>query len=175
MRDMRKWMNADFISALDLIRDDGSGYKTLDVVIDKILDPAPVQCGPKREVLAVARFKTARKGMILRDSHMKNLIKLLGPDADKMAGKTVRLWVETDVKAFGDIFDCVRFKAVTGNGRSLMPTWRNPDDDPDEALSPDDESAQIQRVLEDRSAQEDNDAELARQQFTGKDQMEIAR
>ncbi len=127
MRDMRKWLNAEFISALDLLKDDGSGYKSLDVVIARVHSPAMVQCGPKKEKLAVLSFQKAQKRMILRDSHMKGLIKILGPDADKMKGKKVRLWVEEDVKAFGDVFDCVRFKAAPGNGRrSLMPSHQDP-------------------------------------------------
>lgn len=144
MRDMRKWLNSEFVSALDLMKDDGSGYKTLDVVIAKVHSPAIVQCGPKKEKLAVLSFQKAQKRMILRDAHMKGLIKILGPDADKMKGKKVRLWVEEDVKAFGDVFDCIRFKAAPGNGRrSLMPSHQDPKADdvskspPESDLPPD--------------------------------------
>lgn len=118
MRDMRKWMNSQYISAMDLLTDDGSSYRSFEVEIERIDDPRPIKLGPKTDTLGVARFKGTKKGLILRNVHMRALVKTLGPDVDAMTGKRVTLYVEEDVRAFGEVMDCIRVgKARNGYRR----------------------------------------------------------
>jgi hypothetical protein len=118
MRDMRKWMNSNYISAMDLLTDDGNSYRSFEVEIERIDDPRPIQLGPKTESLGVARFRGTKKGLILRNVHMRALVKTLGPDVDAMTGRRITLYVEEGVRAFGDVMDCVRVgKARNGSLR----------------------------------------------------------
>lgn len=126
--DMRTWFNPRHISALDLATEQGSVYTETTVTIDRIVPPQEVQCGPKKEMLAQAVFKGKKKKMLLRESHMKSLIRLFGYNIQKMSGKRVTLWVETGVKAFGKEGDFIRIRAAQGTGRSLMPSLQAPMD-----------------------------------------------
>ena len=124
--DMRTWFNSDHISAMDLATEQAGKYTSTTVTIERIIPPSMVQCGPKKEMLPQAQFKGKKKKMLLRESHMKSLIRLFGFNVERMAGKRVELYVEAHVQAFGKDFDCIRFRAASGNGRSLIPDHPGP-------------------------------------------------
>lgn len=169
--DMRTWMNTRHISAMDLATEQGGQYTSTTVTIEKIFPPSEVQCGPKKEKLAQAKFKGKRKKMLLRDSHMKSLIGLFGYNIQKMAGKRVTLWVECDVNAFGKKGDFIRVRAAIGNGNSLLPISA-PKSLPDSDLRAEVDVAD-QQLLEEYAAESEASAKEAREHFKETKQQEI--
>ena len=146
--DMRDWLNKNTVSALDLITDNGSGYKTLDVTISRISEPEMVQCGPKKEMHPTAYFDRAKKKLILRPVHLRVLVGIFGPYHDGPVGHKIRLYVEKNVNTPQGKADCIRIDQVLPNGkkkRSLLPSMPpkasdQPPPDPDGELTADEEA-----------------------------------
>lgn len=66
----------------------------------------------KEEACIVARFKGAKKPMILNKTNCKIIARnLKTPYIEQWSGNTITLYV-AQVKAFGDIVDALRVKAV---------------------------------------------------------------
>lgn len=170
--DMRTWFNPRHISALDLATEQGGQYQTTTVTIEEIIPPSEVQCGPKKEMLAQAKFKGKKKKMLLRESHMKTLIRMFGYNVQKMSGKRVELWVEPHVKAFGMDIDCIRFRAASGNGRSLLPGPTSAHKStPDNDLQTEADDAD-QQLLEEMAADSEASTQEAREYFEEPEQLE---
>ena len=147
MSDMLEWLNADYISAYDLlkeIRPDGTpAYKEVDVIIDRFETPKTVQLGKKKERMATAFFRSPKgrrlgKGLLLRPVHLKALMKIVGRETEAAEGRTVRLWIEVGVDAFGELRDCVRIKR-SPRDKALAPVPRDeaPADPPEFGDEPD--------------------------------------
>ncbi len=67
-------------------------------------------------MLPCAYFEKAKKKMILRDIHLRELIRLFGPDPKNVSGKKITLWVEKNVRTPQGRADCVRIKAAGSTG-----------------------------------------------------------
>ena len=104
---------------------------------------------------------------------MKSLIKLFGFNIERMAGKRVELYVEAHVQAFGKDFDCIRFRAASGNGRSLMPAGHDAPKSKTVKDLDDEDDAATQRMLEARAAEEADLAVEAREHFKETKQEEL--
>jgi hypothetical protein len=117
---MVDWMNAEYISAFDLLRRDGGGYKEVQLVIDRVEDRKSRRTGPNTEFIGVAYFRASEdpasrkwdKGLLLRNAHLRVIAKLVGRNPRNATGAVVRLYVEEDVKAFGRVRDLIRLRPV---------------------------------------------------------------
>lgn len=114
--DMRSWLNSETVSALDLIHPEGGRrYVEKTVTIDRIIEPELVRVGPKTERLPCAYFRKAKKKMILRPVHLRELVRHFGTDPANAAGQKVVLWVELDVRTPQGPADCVRIRVCNGS------------------------------------------------------------
>jgi hypothetical protein len=145
--DMRAWLNSETVSALDLIHPDGGRrYVEKTVTIDRISEPELVRVGPKKERLPCAYFHKAKKKMILRPVHLREIVRAFGPDPTKAAGQKVVLWVELDVRTPQGPADCVRIRVCNGSKPASRPaaqSTRTPEAPAPEPAISDDELTRI--------------------------------
>lgn len=102
----KKLTNPDYLGAYAL--DPG---QDLIVTIKSVANEVVTGTDGKKETCSVMRFKEDVKPMVLNATNSKMISKLLKtPYIEKWAGKRIQIYVESGVKAFGDIVDALRVR-----------------------------------------------------------------
>lgn len=126
----KKLTNCDYLGAYALEPD-----QDLIVTIKSVSNELVTGTDGKKETCSVMRFMEDVKPMVLNATNSKTITKLLKtPYIEEWAGRKIQLYVQKNVKAFGDIVDALRIrpflpvekelkcadcgKKIEGNGKS---------------------------------------------------------
>jgi hypothetical protein len=98
----------------------------------------------KKARRAVVMFAKAKRGLLLSAHNAHAIEALYGPETDNWNGKTITLYVERGIKAFGKTHDVVRVKKLATNGHATeLPDREDPPEPEDTGdILPDDESGE---------------------------------
>lgn len=130
----KKLTNPDYLGAYAL-----EPNQDLIVTIKSVANEVVTGADGKKETCSVMRFAENVKPMVLNATNSKTISKLLKtPYIEEWAGRKIQLYVETGVKAFGDVVDALRVrpflpverelicadcgKKIEGNGKSSADT-----------------------------------------------------
>lgn len=126
----KKLTNPDYLGAYAL-----EPNQDLVVTIKSIANEVVTGTDGKKETCSVMRFMENVKPLVLNATNSKTITKLLKtPYIEEWAGRKIQLYVEKNVKAFGDVVDAIRVrpflpvekelkcadcgKKIEGNGKS---------------------------------------------------------
>lgn len=130
----KKLTNPDYLGAYAL-----EPNQDLIVTIKSVANEVVTGTDGKKETCSVMRFAENVKPMVLNATNSKTISKLFKtPFIEEWEGRKIQLYVETGVKAFGDIVDALRVrpflpveknlvcadcgKKIEGNGKSTAET-----------------------------------------------------
>jgi hypothetical protein len=130
----KKLTNPDYLGAYAL-----EPNQDLIVTIKSVANEVVVGTDGKKETCSVMRFAENVKPMVLNATNSKTISKLFKtPYIEEWTGRKIQLYVETGVKAFGDVVDALRVrpflpverelicadcgKKIEGNGKSSADT-----------------------------------------------------
>lgn len=126
----KKLTNCDYLGAYAL-----EPNQDLIVTIKSVSNELVTGADGKKETCMVMRFMENVKPMVLNATNSKTITKLLKtPYIEEWAGRKIQLYIQTGVKAFGDVVDALRVrpylpvekdlkcadcgKKIEGNGKS---------------------------------------------------------
>ena len=126
----KKLTNPDYLGAYAL-----QPNEDLVATIKSVANELVTGADGKKETCLVMRFTENVKPLVLNATNAKTITKLLKtPYIEEWAGRKIQLYVEKNVKAFGDVVDAIRVrpflpverelkcadcgKKIEGNGRS---------------------------------------------------------
>ena len=102
----KKLTNPDYLGAYALEPD-----QDLVVTIKSVANELVTGAEGKKETCLVMRFMENVKPMVLNATNSKAITKLLKtPYIEEWAGRKIQLYVQTGVKAFGDVVDALRVR-----------------------------------------------------------------
>ena len=102
----KKLTNPDYLGAYAL-----EPNQDLIVTIKSVANEVVTGTDGKKETCSVMRFAENVKPMILNATNSKTITKLLKtPYIEEWTGRKIQLYVETGVKAFGDVVDALRVR-----------------------------------------------------------------
>lgn len=102
----KKLTNPDYLGAYAL-----EPGQDLIVTIKSVANEVVVGADGKKETCSVMRFKENVKPLVLNATNSKTITKLLKtPYIEEWAGRKIQLYVEKNVKAFGDVVDAIRVR-----------------------------------------------------------------
>lgn len=101
----------------------------------------------KKARRAVVMFAKAKRGLLLSAHNAHAIEALYGPETDDWVGKSVTLYVERGIKAFGKVHDVVRVKRQNG-GLTEIPDREDPPEPEDTGdILPDDSPSRRDGLL----------------------------
>lgn len=126
----KKLTNPDYLGAYAL-----EPNQDLVVTIKSVANEVVTGADGKKETCSVMRFTENVKPLVLNATNSKTITKLLKtPYIEEWQGRKIQLYIEKNVKAFGDVVDAIRVrpflpvekelkcadcgKKIEGNGRS---------------------------------------------------------
>ena len=102
----KKLTNPDYLGAYAL-----EPNQDLIVTIKSVANEVVTGTDGKKETCSVMRFVENVKPMVLNATNSKTISKLLkSPYIEEWSGRKIQLYVETGVKAFGDVVDALRVR-----------------------------------------------------------------
>ena len=102
----KKLTNPDYLGAYAL-----EPGQDLVVTIKSVANEAVIGTDGKKETCSVMRFVENVKPMVLNATNSKTITKLLKtPYIEKWTGRKIQIYVEHNVKAFGDVVDALRIR-----------------------------------------------------------------
>lgn len=102
----KKLTNPDYLGAYAL-----EPGQDLIVTIKSVANEVVIGTDGKKETCSVMRFVENVKPMVLNATNSKTITKLLKtPYIEKWAGCKIQIYVEKNVKAFGDVVDALRIR-----------------------------------------------------------------
>lgn len=102
----KKLTNPDYLGAYAL-----EPGQDLIVTIKSVANEVVTGTDGKKETCSVMHFVENVKPMVLNATNSKTITKLLKtPYIEQWAGRKIQLYVESDIKAFGDIVDAIRVR-----------------------------------------------------------------
>ncbi len=102
----KKLTNPDYLGAYAL-----EPGQDLIVTIKSVANEVVTGTDGKKETCSVMRFAENVKPMVLNATNSKTITKLLKtPYIEKWAGRKIQIYVESGVKAFGDVVDALRIR-----------------------------------------------------------------
>ena len=111
----KKLTNPDYLGAYAL-----EPGQDLVVTIKSVANEVVTGADGKRETCSVMRFVENVKPMVLNATNSKTITKLLKtPYIEQWTGRKIQIYVETGVKAFGDVVDALRIRPFLPVEREL--------------------------------------------------------
>lgn len=102
----KKLTNPDYLGVYALEPD-----QDLVVTIKSVANELVVGADGKKETCMVMRFMENVKPMVLNATNSKTIAKLFKtPYIEEWAGRRIQLYIQTGVKAFGDVVDALRIR-----------------------------------------------------------------
>lgn len=102
----KKLTNPDYLGAYAI-----EPGQDLIVTIKSVANEVVVGADGKKETCSVMRFKENVKPLVLNATNSKTITKLLKtPYIEEWEGRKIQLYVEKNVKAFGDVVDAIRVR-----------------------------------------------------------------
>lgn len=102
----KKLTNPDYLGAYAL-----EPGQDLIVTIKSVANEVVTGTDGKKETCSVMRFAENVKPMVLNATNSKMITKLLKtPYIERWAGRKIQIYVESGVKAFGDVVDALRIR-----------------------------------------------------------------
>lgn len=102
----KKLTNPDYLGAYALEPD-----QDLVVTIKSVANELVTSPDGKKETCMVMRFNENVKPMVLNATNSKTIAKLFKtPYIEEWAGRKIQLYIQTGVKAFGDVVDALRVR-----------------------------------------------------------------
>lgn len=102
----KKLTNPDYLGAYAL-----EPNQDLIVTIKSVANEVVTGADGKKETCSVMRFIENVKPMVLNATNSKTISKLFkSPYIEEWSGRKIQLYVETGVKAFGDVVDALRVR-----------------------------------------------------------------
>jgi len=124
--------DSPWLASEDLENPDGTGWREVTVVIDKVMEITDAQFkgGRSKKRGYALQFVNKSRMLYLNGVNRETLKEMFGRLARDWLGKTVTLWVKPDVLLMGQRVPGIRVKQVTS--ASPPPRERQPgeDDDP---------------------------------------------
>lgn len=112
----KKLTNPDYLGAYAL-----EPGQDLIVTIKSVANEVVTGTEGKKETCSVMHFMENVKPMVLNATNSKTITKLLKtPYIEQWAGRKIQLYVETGVKAFGDIVDALRVRPFLPVDKTLV-------------------------------------------------------
>lgn len=102
----KKLTNPDYLGAYAL-----EPNQDLIVTIKSVSNEVVTGADGKKETCSVMRFMENVKPLVLNATNSKTITKLFkSPYIEEWAGRKIQLYVEKNVKAFGDVVDAIRVR-----------------------------------------------------------------